>query len=331
MKKGIAACIAALINLQSVFADDTAVALLYHHVSAETPPSTSVSPEVFAQHLDYLESGGYSVMQLSRIVTMLNSGSPLPERSVAITFDDAYQSVHDTAMPMLTARGWPFTVFVNTDKSTRESSTYLDWEELRHIIAGGGDVQNHGHSHDHMAFPRAGECMTTWRQRVRADITTAQQLITQNLGVTPTLFAYPYGEFSPELQDEIARLGLTGVGQQSGAIGTDSDFLGLPRHPFYTGADGLERFAQRIQTKPLYISAEPRGPMRVERNSRITLEMDLGDQSPVNCFFDGQPVTISDNRISDIGPFPKARARLNCTKSDGAGAYLWWSYLFIRQ
>ena len=33
---------------------DHAVILLYHHVSDETPPSTSVSPAVFRQHRDFL-------------------------------------------------------------------------------------------------------------------------------------------------------------------------------------------------------------------------------------------------------------------------------------
>ena len=34
--------------------DSHGVILVYHHVSASTPPSTSISPEDFERHLEYL-------------------------------------------------------------------------------------------------------------------------------------------------------------------------------------------------------------------------------------------------------------------------------------
>ena len=37
---------------------DHAVVLIYHHVDTGTPASTSVTPELFGQHLDYLAVEG---------------------------------------------------------------------------------------------------------------------------------------------------------------------------------------------------------------------------------------------------------------------------------
>jgi peptidoglycan/xylan/chitin deacetylase (PgdA/CDA1 family) len=66
---------------------DNAVILLYHHVSSTTPASTSVTPTVFEQHLQYL-ADGYNVISLEQAVKALKAGQLLPERTVVITFDD---------------------------------------------------------------------------------------------------------------------------------------------------------------------------------------------------------------------------------------------------
>ena len=105
--------------------------LLYHHVSDETPGSTSVSPATFEAHLQLIKEEGYEVVPVSRIVDALVNGSEMDSRWVAITFDDAYESVGSTAAPMLAERGWPFTVFISTDFVDDGYGLYLSWDALR--------------------------------------------------------------------------------------------------------------------------------------------------------------------------------------------------------
>lgn len=113
--------------------DDHAVILLYHHVSEDTPSSTSVSPSVFEAHLDYLEHHNYTVLPLVEIVSALRDGRPLPPRTVALTFDDGYESILTQAMPRITRRNWSFTVFISTDAIEQGYSGFMSWEDLRHI------------------------------------------------------------------------------------------------------------------------------------------------------------------------------------------------------
>lgn len=311
------------------------VVLMYHHISSTTPPSTSVSARRFKAHLDYLSSENFNVMRLSDMVSALKARQPIPLKSVAITFDDAYQSVYDTAAPELQARQMPFTVFVNTSKTRKDNQLYLDWQELGEILAAGGEIQNHGHQHDHFAYPNTNESLADWQQRVTAEVTTANELIEARLGITATLFAYPYGEYSAALSRIIGELGFIGFGQHSGAIGFESDFLALPRHPFYEGADQMSRFIERVNTRPLYINAYPAGPMQVQKTSRVSLDLS-NIKLPLNCFFDGAQIAVESVsndmiRTRPLGPFPKRRTKLNCTKPDGLGAYYWWSYLFLHQ
>ena len=44
-----------LLNCALAFANSSAVILQYHHVSDETPASTSISPEKFKAHLNWIK------------------------------------------------------------------------------------------------------------------------------------------------------------------------------------------------------------------------------------------------------------------------------------
>jgi len=135
----------------------SAVILLYHHVAADTPRSTSVSAELFEAHLDYLAQNGYQVLPLSGIIAKLKTATPLPPRSVAITFDDAYRSVYTTAAPLLARRGWPYAIFVSTDYHDGKYGGYMTWAELRALETAGAEIGNHSRSHDHYLHRRPGE------------------------------------------------------------------------------------------------------------------------------------------------------------------------------
>ncbi|MEE2782387.1 MAG: polysaccharide deacetylase family protein [Pseudomonadota bacterium] len=323
------------ISASLTFGAEHGVALLYHHIATHTPLSTSVSPQKFRAHLRYLKDHNFNVMKLSTLVETLRAGDPLPERSVALTFDDAYKSVHTTALPLVREWGYPITVFVNTDKPATQSHLYMNWEELADVISAGGEVHSHGHGHASLAFPEDGESMRQWRLRVQADIRRANNLIEQHLRIRPELFAYPYGEYSQALKDVLDEFALVGIGQHSGAIGFGSDFLGLPRHPLYHGADDLQHFAQRVRTRPLYLTASPEGPLRVDSNSSVTLTLRDSGVLPTGCFLNGTPIALHStldgtHRLQETGPFLQRRSKINCTKKDGKDHYLWWSYLFIR-
>ena len=154
-----------------------AVALIYHQVAADTPAATSVRPETFEAHLDYLQREGYAVVALDDVVAAVSGeASRLPPKAVALTFDDGYRSIYTTALPLLEARGWPFTVFVSTDAIDRGYANFMSWDELRELEARGGRIANHGAAHGHLIRREPGESAAAWRTRVRNDIVSAQAL-----------------------------------------------------------------------------------------------------------------------------------------------------------
>lgn len=72
----------------------------------------------------------YRVLPFEEALRRLYDGS-LPERAVAITFDDGYRDNHDRAMPILKRHGVPATFFVVTDAI--EARTMLWWDEVAAI------------------------------------------------------------------------------------------------------------------------------------------------------------------------------------------------------
>ncbi|MEX0914820.1 MAG: polysaccharide deacetylase family protein, partial [Wenzhouxiangellaceae bacterium] len=157
-----------------------AVILLYHHVSEQTPASTSVTPAQFERHLDYLAENDYRVWPLARALdAVLRGAEEIPDRVVAITFDDAYDSVHSRAHPSLVERNWPYTVFVNTNAVDAGHSPYMSWDQLRDLADQGAAIENHSAAHGHMSRPRAGESERDWRERIEQAGEARRQLDAQ--------------------------------------------------------------------------------------------------------------------------------------------------------
>jgi len=322
---------------------DHGVVLLYHHIDEGTPASTSTTPARFEEHLDYIEQRGYTVMPLQDMIATLRAGGLIPDKALAITFDDAYHSVFSQAHPRLAARGWPYTVFVHSDAIAATPGLHLSWNQLRQMQDHGATIAGHSASHAHLTRALPGESRRAWQARVARDISRANDSIADQLGAAPPLFAYPYGEFTPELSSVLQDLHLVGLGQHSGAVGHQSDFTGLPRFPMATGYDSIDRLATALRARPLPVRATPPGPRLVDAErtqTQVTLEIDPGDYNldQLSCYATGQgPMQQHRTRVDqwrivptrDIRP---GRTKYNCTApaTDEAGAYFWWSYLIMR-
>jgi peptidoglycan/xylan/chitin deacetylase (PgdA/CDA1 family) len=328
-----------------------AVVLQYHHISDTTPASTSTSPERFGMHLAYLEKHDFDVVPLEQLVQILRSGQPLPDRSVAITFDDGYSSIHDTAYPMLKSRGWPFTVFVNSEPHDRRQPSFMSWEQLREMRRNGGTIANHTVSHPYLLAHEEGLDEAAWRGWVADEITAAQSRIEAETGSTVKLLAYPFGEYDEAVLEVAQKLGFVGFGQQSGPLAEHSDLRVLPRFPFGGSYGDESDFATKVNSLPMPLAAGPDAisleseggeplPDMVFNESGVRPILGLKftedfDTARVNCFVSGQGRT--QPRTEGTWVYVRAekglgqgRSRYNCTAPSGqAGRFFWYSQLWI--
>jgi peptidoglycan/xylan/chitin deacetylase (PgdA/CDA1 family) len=336
----------AVSSSKSVAVPSHAVVLLYHHVDDTTPALTSISPQKFIQQLDYLTANDFQVWPLDKIIRYLKSAKPIPDKTVAITFDDSYQSVYHTAFPLLRQRHWPFTVFVSTDDVDHGYNLQSSWQQLREMAKHGATIANHSSGHLHLLKKLAGESEAEWLQRIKQDIENAEQRIIEQIGSSKKLFAYPYGEYNQALTELVSSMGYTGFGQQSGAIGEHSDFSSLPRFPFAGNYTELESFALKVLTLPMPVKASAADkPLRHATDKPpLTLRLinPLPQPQSLQCFASLQGKMLlqwladDELRITPESAIPVGRSRYNCTAlfsggdDDDTARYFWHSTPWIR-
>jgi peptidoglycan/xylan/chitin deacetylase (PgdA/CDA1 family) len=162
--------------------------LIYHQVSGASPDERDIDPAAFAAQMDLLAA--HRVVALDQALDELAVGDERPK--VVITFDDGFADVHETALPVLSARDLPFTVYLASaymggqlhwEGSTAERpGRALSWPQVCELVASGlCTLGNHTHTHVPPAALSDDEL----------DACTAA--IESATGVVPRHFAYPWG------------------------------------------------------------------------------------------------------------------------------------------
>lgn len=311
-------------------AASSAVAVMYHRFGEDKYPSTNIRIEQFEAHIKELQTGGYQVLPLGEIVSALQEGRALPDKAVAITIDDAYLSVYQDGFPRLKAAGFPFTLFVNPAPIDEGLAGYMTWDQVRELRDAGATIGNHTDRHVHMA----DESPAT----NQAEIAQAAKRLTKELGQTPTLFAYPYGEASTEALQVVAKAGFVAAfGQHSGAMGSDSDQLYLPRYSLNENYGKMDRFKTAINSLALPVTDISPPNIKLEKNPPaygFTVKASVGSLAGLTCYAShlGQVEPVLMGRRVEVRfdkPFPEGRGRINCTLPAGQGRFYWFGNQFV--
>ena len=184
--------------------------LLFHHVRTApgpgTPPPTSrynVDAAMFEDQLRLLQMLGYESVTVDQIARAIADDAPLPDRPIAITFDDGWSEQYENAFPALLEFGFKGTFYVPSRYP--EGKTTVTWDQLREMAAAGMEIGSHSRTHAHLP---PLDTDLAWKE-----INASKAELEQELGVPVTTFAYPFGEFSAALAAQVRRAGyLAGVG-----------------------------------------------------------------------------------------------------------------------
>lgn len=251
-------------------------AFIYHRFGDQRYPSTNVSLAEFSMQMRYLHDHGYQVISAGEAVRLLREKKPFSAKSVVLTVDDAYSTFKSGAMPILRQYGFPVTLFVNTDSVG--SKGYLDWNELRQLANEGVEIGNHTATHRSLTEQGTNESLPAYRQRLNTDIDRAQQALIRELGITPKLFAYPYGEYSLQSQKIVEDYGfLAAFAQHSGVIGTNDSLFELARTPLTGSYANLAQMQQKLAFRPMPVKKISPSDTLVARENPPTLILEILD------------------------------------------------------
>ena len=322
----------------SVSTTPNAAILLYHHVSSSTPASTSISPEAFKSHMEYLDAH-HTVVSLQDVVSAIQHNTTLPENAVAITFDDGYANILDNAHPILADLGFPYTVFINPDE-IGVGPKQLTWEQVIAMHNDGVVFANHTLDHLHMLNGEQAMGERAWLEKVWQNVESAEKKIEDKLDISLKYLAYPFGEYNTALANKLKAEGYIGFGQHSGAVGPSSDMQALPRFPAAGPYANLATLKTKLNSLAMPVTqSSHKDPRTTARNlsSPISLTIDSDDVrlTQVNCFFGGDPIetSLEENVLTFTldETLPVGRSRVNCTAPSNAqsGRYYWYSTPFF--
>lgn len=223
--------------------------LMYHSMQKDIKMQGTyvISPDDFERDIKYLKEHGYTSVTFAQLVDFVKNGTPLPEKPVMITFDDGYYNNLLYGEPILKKYG--FSAVISPIVSCTEEYSNADvispvygcagWEQLKSAMENNTfTVENHTYNLHSLKGRKGitklpGESYESYKKTVGEDISKAQSLISQNTGVTPLCFTYPYGAFDDYSQRLIKELGFSSsltATERLNTISRNSDSLfGLGR------------------------------------------------------------------------------------------------------
>ena len=299
---------------------------VYYQIGADQEPADNLRIDQFEAQIDMLKAEDYVVWPVAEIVQGLKDHKPLPDRAVGLTFNDAYRSVADNALPRLQAARLTATIFVSPQLVDR-GGNYMSWDELRHAARAGFTIG---------AKVLLDDVDESDQPRMLAAVNESLSRIRDEIGTTPTLFAYADGIAEQPLRAIVASRGFIGAfGLQSGPVHGESQFYLLPRFPMTEAFGTLERFRTAATSLPLpvvdllpedgSVIAGPNPPQ-----IGFTVHGSDADLTRLACFIEDQgkaALEVIGERVEirPAQPFDEDdTTRVNCTvPGTGANAGRW--------
>lgn len=272
---------------------DELVALSYHNVQVELddPEGMAVTQDRLIGQFSWLREHGYQPVGIDDLLAARDGRKPLPDKPVLLTFDDGYRSFHSIVFPLLKAFNYPAvlalvgswldapagtTVQYGDQPVPREH--FLDWEQLRELAASGlVEIASHSYALHQgvLANPQGNrqpatttriydaasgsyETETAYRQRLRDDFVANVELLQRQLGKSPRVMVWPYGEFNGIAQELAAEAGMSLSLTLEGKVNGSSDLAALGR-VLVLGNPNLADFAWMMR----HLSPPPPKPRRV--------------------------------------------------------------------
>jgi len=190
------------------------ITLMYHRFEENKYPSTNIRNEIFFEHLNEINNLGIEFITFEKFEKIIKTN--IDKNYLLLTIDDAFESFYLNAWPILKNKRIPFVLFV----STREIGKYgyMTWKQIKEVAASDlVTVGNHSHTHEYLI---------DWEDnKIKTDLKTSIQIFKKELGYSPKIFSYPFGEYSVNLKKIVADLNFKfAFGQHSGVIDPTKNF-----------------------------------------------------------------------------------------------------------
>lgn len=168
--------------------------LCYHRIEEGRNDIYTVTPQVFASHLQVLSDSGYNSILPNELYDYLLHDATLPDKPFMVTFDDSRKEHFTIAAHELEKRNFRGAFFIMT--VTNNKKNYLTNDEITELSVRGHSVGLH--SWDHVMVTKYTDS-TFWKQQVL----DPQKRLEDMIGKPVEYWAYPNGVYNREAAEEL--------------------------------------------------------------------------------------------------------------------------------
>jgi peptidoglycan/xylan/chitin deacetylase (PgdA/CDA1 family) len=316
-------------NIKQYSNDEGVLSLMYHRFNESRYPSTNIEIGIFKNQIEIIQSSGYHFSDPNEFKKKFII--PKKSKEILITIDDAFESFYTEAWQYLEKNKIPFILFVSTEPVGKKG--YMTWDQIREVESKSFTMIGH-HSHNH------GYLIDDTNDFFVDDVNKANKIFLKELGYIPSLFSYPFGEYSKFMRDYISQNFSHAFGQHSGVIDVNKDKFELPRFPINENYGDLKRFSSIINSSPLeYEKLSPNEKVLNNQTNPPIFKVKFFNQQKnlknITCYSNElnkweKSNTNLDNQMLTIkfrGPFNPRRGRINCSLNDN-GKWRWFGTQF---
>lgn len=198
--------------------------IMYHSILPRGQSPYIVTPALLEQDLQYLQRQGRTAVTVADLIAYVDEGIPLPDKPVMLTFDDGYYNNYLYAHPLLKQYGMRGVISPiaavseqysdHPDQQDHPRYSHVTWEQLTEMTASGVWEIGHHSYNLHVSdggrkgvVQTKGESAEAYRAALTADLTRATKLLQGKVGVTPTVFVYPFGAYTKATDPILRELG----------------------------------------------------------------------------------------------------------------------------
>ncbi|HYJ37441.1 MAG TPA: polysaccharide deacetylase family protein [Chitinophagaceae bacterium] len=183
--------------------------LCYHRIRSWKPTDTRsmkdyiVPVETFKEHIRKLADSGYKTILPDQLYAYLTTGTPLPAKSVMLTFDDSEEEHYTIAAAEMKKYGFKGVFFLMT--VTMDRPGYLNKEQIKALSNEGHIIGSHTWDHHNVKKYQGKD----WETQIEKPTKQIQSIT----GKPVKYFAYPFGLWNEEAIPQLKKRGMSAAFQ----------------------------------------------------------------------------------------------------------------------
>jgi peptidoglycan/xylan/chitin deacetylase (PgdA/CDA1 family) len=284
--------------------------------------------DIFKSQIDIIYNNNFKFYNPAKFEKEFRT--PKSKKKILLTIDDAFTSFYENAWPYLKKNKIPFILFVSTEAIGKFG--YMTWSQIKEIEKEEFVfLGNHSHSHEYLINYNFKE--------FKNDIDKSINNFKKKIGYNPKFFSYPFGEYSFEQKNYIAKKFKFAFGQHSGVIDLNKDKYELPRFPINEKYGDLNRFERLVKFLPLqYNNIIPEDKFVDSLSNPPEMHIEFFDAQKnldiISCYsnegagWNKTNIKLENNKLNIFfrEKFKERRGRINCSMRDTEG----WRWLGIQ-